>query len=152
MKQDPQEAKIVERMAAGVFCREGFLGDDLRPLGEILDADQSTLAGLGVTDAQLAERLGEVLLRAMSALGREAAIDDERSAVYFEAMGRIPCPFGDGVYAKGEAQLTDAASGKGILFTPLSVHMIAEHGFYQGRGSRYRFEPEELAEALRVSP
>ncbi len=40
MKTSPEERRIVERMAPGALCRDGFLGDDLRPVREILEADR----------------------------------------------------------------------------------------------------------------
>ena len=40
MKQTPTEDRILERMTRGVLSRGGFLGDDPRPLAEILDTDE----------------------------------------------------------------------------------------------------------------
>ena len=68
-------------------------------------------------------------------------------------MGRIICPWPHcGLAPKGEVLLTDSRSAKTILFSPLSVHLIAEHGFYQGRGSRYRIEPADLVDILDIAP
>ena len=147
MKQSPQEQRLTRRMAPGALCREGFLGDDARPLGEIIDADRSTVEGLGVTHEQIAAKLASVLRQAAAALGRPVRVSDDLAAVWHEAMGKIPSPFGDGVFAKGEVELADARTGRTLCFTPLSVHLIARHGFYQGRGGRYRIEP---ADACRI--
>ena len=149
MKQIPEERKIAERMAPGVLCREGFLGADTRPLGEILDADNSTVAGLDLTHEQIAARLGEVLRQAVAGLGTTVRVGQGLTCIHREAMGRIPCPWGRcGTFPKGQAELTEAATGRTLCFTPLSVHLIAAHGFYQGRGSRYRMEPDRLAPVL----
>jgi len=149
MKTDPQEQAVTERMAPGVLSRDGFLGHDTRPLSEIIDADRSTLVGLGVTNEQIAGRLGQILRDAMAAQGTPVRVGEHLVATYQEAMGRIASPWsGEGVFAKGQVELTDERGGRGILCTPLSVHMIAEHGFYQGRGSRYRLEPELLCRML----
>ena len=60
-----------------------------------------------------------------------------------EVRGRIPCPFGGcGAFPKGEAELVDTKTGRRMRFTPLSVHMVREHGFYGGQGSRYRLDPK----------
>ena len=148
MKQTPEERAISERLGPGVLCREGFLGRDGRPLGEILDTDNSTVAGLGLTHEQIARGLGDVLRRAVAALGTPVGVGEGCEAVYREAMGRIPCPWGGcGTFRKGHVELTDAA-GEAVCFTPLSVHLMAEHGFYQGRGSRYRLEPGRVARML----
>ena len=149
MKQTPQERILVGRMAPGVLCREGFLGPDARPLGEILDTDNSTVVGLDLTHERIAARLGAVLRRAVAALGTPVSVGEGLTAVHHEAMGRIPCPWGRcGTFAKGEVELADDLTGRTLRFTALSVHQIAEHGFYQGRGSRYRLDPAELWAAL----
>jgi hypothetical protein len=71
---------------------------------------------------------------------------DHLTATWHEGMGRIPSPWpGDGVFPKGELELTDNRSGRSIRITPLSIHLIAAHGFYQGWGAPYRLEPADLA-------
>jgi hypothetical protein len=136
-------------MGAGVLSREGFLASDLRPLGEILDADRSAVERLGLSHRLLAGRLAEILVQAISALGAAVDVGDDLQAVYREAMGRIPCPWGEGLrFPKGEVELTHRPSGRTIRFSPLSVHLVGEHGFYQGKGSRYRLEPEVVCDIL----
>jgi len=149
MKLSPEDRIITERLAAGVLCRDGFLGDDRRPLPEILEADLATVEALELTHEQIADRLGQALRDAMARYGTPADAGGGLEAVYVEAMGRIPCPFGCGtVAAKGQVELTRTATGRRICFTPLSVHLIEAHGFYQGRGSRFRLDPRDAAEIL----
>ncbi len=150
MKQSPEEQRIIERMQPGVFCLDGFLGSDRRSLPEILDADNSIVIGLGVTHQQIAAVLEGVLDRSVTACGGPADVADGVVAEFHEAMGRIPCPFGDGVYHKGEVVLADRSTDREYHFTPLSVHMIAEHGFYQGIGSAYRIEPDLICSLLGI--
>ena len=145
MKLSPEDSKLMQRMAPGALCRDGFLGDDPRPLGEILDSDRSTVEGLGLTHEDIATALAGAMQAAMPACGAPVAVGDRLTATYSEAMGRIPSPWGDGVFPKGEIALTDTATGETILFTPLSVHLISRHGFYQGRRGRYRVEPAAVA-------
>ena len=148
--QDPDERKITDRMQPGVHSREGFLGSDRRSLGEILDADRAAVEALRVTNERLAAKLAGVMEKAMAACGAPIKVNDHLLAVFREAMGRIPSPFGDGVFAKGEVELTDTRTGQTIRFTPLSVHLIAAHGFYQGIGSRYRIEPATLCRVFEL--
>ena len=49
MKHTPDMQRVIERMKPGVLSLHGFLGADRRSLEEILDADASTVAGLGTT-------------------------------------------------------------------------------------------------------
>lgn len=147
MKLSPQEQTIMDRMAPGVYCRDGFLGDDRRPLNVIVDTDHSTLEGLGIEAVDLAGPLQDILDQTVDALGAPVPVRPGLEAEYSESMGRIPCPYGDGVHRKGEVTLR-SDDGTVLRFTPLSVHLIAEHGFFQGKGSRYRLEPEALARLL----
>ena len=145
MKENPHIRHIVERMATGVLSRDGFLGTDFRPLEEILEADGAAVTRLGSSHQELGRELEKVFLAARAALGTKVLVGDSFNAVHKEAMGRIPCPWGHcGTFAKGHVELVDIQSGLRIMFTALSVHMIAAHGFYQGRGSRYRLEPNEV--------
>jgi len=149
MKLSPRDRQITERMRPGVLCREGFLGRDRRTLSEILDADRSAVAGLDLTHERIAAELARALEAAMAGLGREVDLDERLRATWHEAMGRIPCPWGGcGTFPKGELELRDETSARRLVCTPLSIHLIAAHGFYQGRGSRYRLEPARLAELL----
>ncbi|MBM4038595.1 MAG: hypothetical protein FJ290_08785 [Planctomycetes bacterium] len=150
MKQSPQLAQVVRRMAAGVLSRDGFLGADPRPLEEVLDADGSAIAALGTTHEEIAARLREVFDQARAALGTPVRIGERLVAVHHEAMGRIPCPWGGcGVFPKGEVELTDTATGESLSLTALGIHMVGKHGFYNGRGTRYRLEPDAIARLLR---
>lgn len=149
MKESPGERRIAERMAPGVLSREGFMGTDRRPLSEIIDADFAEVTRLGTTHEALALELGRVLDAAVAAMGAAVTLGANRTARYRDAMGRMPCPFGGcGVFPKGEVELSDPDTGETIRFTPLSVHMVAEHGFYQGRGSPYRLDPAALVRLL----
>jgi len=144
MKLSPDEIRITERMAPGALCRDGLLGTDRRPLREILEADRSVVAGLDATHEAIAEKLSHVYGQARDAFGNPVDIGDGMTAVFHEAMGRIPCPWGDGSFPKGVVELT-APDGAVHTFTALSVHLIAAHGFYQGHGSPFRLEPALLA-------
>ncbi|MHC4561643.1 MAG: hypothetical protein ACYS8X_02605 [Planctomycetota bacterium] len=149
MKQTPYDQHVLERMAPGALCAEGFLGDDPRDLSDILADDDSAVVAAGASHEQIAAKLDDWMHRAIAELGRPVGLSVDITATWHEGMGRIPSPWpGEGVFPKGELELTDARTGKTLLTTPLSVHLIATHGFYQGRGSRYRIEPTELIAAL----
>ena len=152
MKELPEERKIRRRLAAGVLCREGFLGPDRRAIQEILDTDRAEVRRLGTTHEEIAARLGEVCEAATAALGAEVPVAGGRlRAVFHEAMGYIPSPWGDGVrFPKGEVEVIDPETGRTLRFTPLSVHLIGAYGFYQGRGSRYRVEPADAVRMFRL--
>jgi hypothetical protein len=137
-------------MAPGVLCRDGFLGTDRRPLREILEADEHAVAGLGTTHEAIAAKLQGIYDRARAGLGTSVDVGEGLTAVYREAMGRIPCPWGDGSFPKGVVELT-ADDGETVPFTALSVHLISAHGFYQGRGSPFRLEPVVVADLFALA-
>lgn len=149
MKRTPQDDRIVANMQPGVLCSEGFLGSDSRDLAEIISTDDAMVRELGLTHEQLAGALGRACTAAMATYGTPTIIGDHLQGICGPAMGVIPCPWGHGkTCAKGEIELTDTRTGRVIVFTPLSVHLIEEHGFYQGKGSRYRIEPADAAKLL----
>ncbi len=140
---------VVDRMAAGVLCLEGFLGADRRTLEEVLDADAADAAALGLAHERIADRLADILDGAVAALGVPVEVAPGVVALWREAMGRIASPWpGEGTFPKGEVELTGPPADKEVRFTALSIHLIRRHGFYQGRGTRYRLEPERLARLL----
>jgi hypothetical protein len=152
MKLPPHLQTVVDRMRPGVLCREGFLGDDDRPLPEILDSDDAEVESLGLSHERIAAELQKVLEAARGGFETPVRVGEHLVAVHREAMGPIPSPWSEGrVFSKGEVELTDEQSGRVFRFTPLSIHLIAAHGFYEGRGSRYRLEPAEIAEVLDIA-
>ncbi len=137
----------MERLAPGALCRDGFLGDDRRGLPEILDADLATVEALGLTHRDIARVLDAACRDAMAQLGAPVHLPGgSLVAEFHEAMGVIASPWPDGkCLPKGEVVVADTATGERIAYTPLSVHLIGEHGFYQGRGCPYRLEPAKVA-------
>jgi len=70
--------------------------------------------------------------------------NDFRIKVFWQ-RGMIPCPFGErGLHHKIIAEVTHLKKGGKIKFSQLSVHLIREHGFFEGRGSVFRLDPEIL--------
>lgn len=152
MKETPDDKALEDRLGASKFSGEGFLGTDHRPVDEIVAADLHALAQLGVSKEALLAALRDAYEKARAALGGEVEIRPGVTAVAHESMGRIPSPFrGDGVFEKGDVVLT-AAAGEQLVLTALGLAMIEKHGFFQGRGSRYRVEPARAAALLGLVP
>ena len=153
MKQAPDWKEIRERMRPGRLTRDGMLGNDARSLEEIIDADAATLGRLGVSRHDVASRLRMISLRARNALGTPVEIGPEFEAWMDEGMGRISCPFGHpGRLAKGVTYLRHRPTGRVLQWSDLGVHMIEEHGFFEGTGSSFRLEPEEIIRLPGVAP
>ncbi len=143
MKESPQDQSLHARLEASKFSAGGFLGEDHRTVDEIIVDDERTLDELGVTQEQIADALQEALGKAKAAYGNEVEIRPGVTALFYESMGRIPSPFrGEGVFEKGEAEIKNS-SGQSLRVSPLSIHLIRLHGFFQGKGSAYRVEPRD---------
>lgn len=149
MKQTPDWSEAQERMRPGRLTRDGMLGDDTRSLAEIIDGDAAALARRGVTCPDLAERLRRISGMARNALGTPVEVAPDFEAWMDEGMGRIPCPFGHpGRVPKAVTYLRRRSTGRLIQWSDLNIHMIEEHGFFEGTGAAFRLEPEEAAEML----
>ncbi len=146
MKQSPEDLKLIERLASSRFSGSGFMGDDRRSLEETLAADRHALERLGVSAATLVRRLRAADRLAREACGAPVVLCPGMEARHYEAMGRVPSPFhGDGMFPKGETRIS-WKDGRQLRVSALGIALIERHGFFQGRGSPYRIEPELAAE------
>ncbi len=128
---------------------DGFFGTDGRPLEEIVDADMVTLAHLGYTAAQVADRMQELTALAIPELGNPVVAGGNLTVTSQDYMGRIICPWPHPMSLAKRitfAQRTD--SDESIRWTDLSIHMIAEHSFFEGKGSAFRIEPARLVKVI----
>jgi hypothetical protein len=66
----------------------------------------------------------------------------------------LPSPFGDPkrLYHKIVATVTNTKQNKELRYTQLNVHMIRDHGFFEGKGSVFRLEPEDVVTILDIRP
>ncbi len=150
--------ELERRMRPGAFSQVGFLGRTER-LEEVLDRDRQILVDLGLTPAEIAAPL-DALLDAAEASARNRARLGDLSVRIELTTGFQICPWasdpnqaqcnaGGGVR---HASLTWQARNhrtRGRLSGPgLIVHLIRDHGFFEGRGSPHRVDPEELARIL----
>jgi len=142
MKETPEDKNLVTNLAASKFSGDGFLGNDQRPVDEIIASDLRQLAEIGRTVDEAVQLLSNAYERTRAGLGDEVVLYPGITGKFFESMGRIPSPFrGDGVFEKGEAVVTDQIGGQSIIITKLGLNLIEKHHFFQGIGSRYRIEP-----------
>ncbi|MBD3317106.1 MAG: hypothetical protein GF344_15065 [Chitinivibrionales bacterium] len=153
MEESPSEKQLRQRLSASRFSAEGFLGEDNRSIDEIINEDTGTLERSAVSHEQLVTALKEVYGRAREALGAEITLKQGVAARYYESMGKIPSPYrGDGVFEKGEVIVRNADGSRRIIITSLGIALIEKHGFFQGKGSRYRIEPSTAIDLLEVKP
>ncbi|MCF7933748.1 MAG: hypothetical protein K9M84_08760 [Spirochaetia bacterium] len=151
MKQSPQFTKIQEQMKPGVITLDGFLGTDTRNLIDILVEDDGTVRRLGLTHAQIADRMEYFRQKGLDGLGEFIHIDSSFDVRVDSVRGVLPSPFGGpGMYQKVNTTVRNLRIGREVTFTDMHIHFVRDHGFYEGKGSAYRIDPEVLIEVLEL--
>lgn len=151
MKQTPHENKIQPNFLPGKLSKDGFLGSDTRHVHDIIDADRLTLERLGVTQKQIADRLQYFISEGKKAIEGEVAVDNFRVKIIW-SRGMLACPFGEPkLHHKIVATVYNKNLDKELVYSQLNVHMIRDHGFFEGKGARFRMEPEEIVEILELT-
>lgn len=149
MKKSPELQKLEQILRSSKLSAAGFMGEDTRPLVEIIDADLAELARLGYTAEQLVEKMQNITDLAAKALGNWAKIDDTCRAKVDEAKGRIPCPWPHPAYFdKRVTTLKNTQTGDEIKWSDLNIHLIKEHSFFEGKAGPFRIEPTHLIRML----
>ncbi|GAK57525.1 hypothetical protein U27_04492 [Candidatus Vecturithrix granuli] len=151
MKETPQEKQLHENFMPGKITREGFLGDDTRHVHDIIEDDAHTLAHLSVSREQIADRLQYFIEEGKKGLETVVDLGDYTAHVVWD-RGMLPSPFGypKRLYHKIVATVVNKKLQKEIRYSQLNVHMIRDHGFFEGKGSAFRLEPEEVVEVLEI--
>ncbi len=149
MKRTPRTERIEELMRSSHLVAGGFLGDDRRPLEEIVEVDRAEVARLGGDCEMIAARMTELTERAKHGLGNFVRIDDVLDVAADDNRGVLICPYGDDTrHFKTVTTARRSDTGVEVRWPDLSIHFIAAHGFFQGRGSAFRLEPADLIRIL----
>ncbi|MDT8302629.1 MAG: hypothetical protein RQ760_14185 [Sedimentisphaerales bacterium] len=149
MKESPQMQKLEQILRSSKLAAGGFMGDDLRSINEIISVDSSKVSKLGYTIEQIASRMQAITDAATMRLGTWAKVDENHRAVVEEAKGALVCPWPHpGRYAKRVTTAENCDSGEIIRWSDLNIHLIAKHGFFEGRGAAFRIEPEKLINVI----
>ena len=150
MKVRPEMKDIERDMQAGRLSLDGFLGNDTRSLEAIINEDDSTLKAINTTAEAMGRMMRRITRAGMEAQGEPVEYDGYQVEV-MEYKGWIPCPFKDNrKFSKRITNAVNLATGEGIQWTDVGVHLIKDHGFFQGHGSPYRLDPIKLAAFLRM--
>lgn len=149
MKQSPNMRDLEFMLRSSRIVAGGFMGTDGRPLEEIVDTDMVSLAHLGCTVAQVADRIQELTALAIPELGNPVAVGGNLTVTSQDYMGRIICPWPHPMrLAKRITVARRTDTDESIRWTDLSIHMIAEHSFFEGKGSPFRIEPGKLVHLI----
>ena len=150
MKQSPRDKKLEEMLRSTRLVAGGFMGADPRHPIEIIEQDTAALENLGVTTGQLAQRMRELTELAKPRLG--TWIDDAFGKIRIKSedfKGTLVCPWPHpGFYEKRITTVEHLQTHQQIIWTDLNIHMIEEHGFFEGKGAFFRIEPKEIVSIL----
>lgn len=151
MKQSPQLQKIQENLKPGVITLHGFLGSDDRNLIDILTEDDGAVKRLGLSHESIAARMEMLRDQGKDGLGEFIQVPPYFEVRVDSVRGKLPSPFGGpGLHQKRNTIVRNTNLNKEIVFSDLHIHLIKNHGFYEGKGSLFRLDPAALCEILEI--
>jgi hypothetical protein len=149
MKQSPQDKNLEQVLRSGKLTIGGFMGADLRRIHEIIAQDTASLIKLGYSCSQIARRLQELRDTARPELGNWVKISKVLLVKSEDYKGLIVCPW---PHAGGfEKRITTAQrldTNQSASWSDLNIHLIKEHHFFEGKGSFFRIEPQEMVNVI----
>ncbi len=149
MKESPQTKKLEEMLRSGKLAAGGFMGKDTRHVWEIIEADRSQVERSGYDCQQIAERMTELTEQAKPRLSNWVKLSQGIEASCVDFKGSIICPWPHPAKSiKRITTLRRTKTQQTIRWTDLSIHLIAEHNFFEGKGSAFRIDPKELIDFI----
>ncbi len=152
MKMTPEFVKAQANMQPGVITSAGFLGEDTRPIVEIITEDEATMQRLGLDFDEVVTRMHHLMEEGRKGLGEPTTVDGAWIVQVYEARGFLASPFEDGIYRKVNAEVKRSEDGRpgteAVLFSELSIHLVEKYHFLQGHGSPFRLEPAVVKRVL----
>jgi hypothetical protein len=152
MKMSPEYTKAQANMQPGVITADGFLGEDHRPIVDIIADDEKEMKRDGLEFDETVALMRHLLDEGRKGLGEPVTVDRKWIVQVFEARGFLPSPFEDGIFRKVNAQVTLLTDGESteqsILYSDLSLHLIDKYHFFQGKGASFRLAPGAIKRVL----
>ncbi len=149
MKQSPDVEKLEQVLRSSRLVAGGFLGSDTRTPEEIIEEDTAKAERLGQSVSHIAARMKEITEQAKRGLGTVVNISGRLECRVTDTRGWIPCPWPHpGKYSKAVTHAKRTDTGESAIWSDLSIHMIGEHGFFEGRGSSFRINPARLIDII----
>ncbi|WP_246157079.1 hypothetical protein [Oceanispirochaeta crateris] len=140
--------KAQENMAPGVITADGFLGEDTRPLQDMIVETEELMRHHGIDIDNVVQTLKDMMEEGRNGLGEPITVDEKWIVQTSEARGHLPCPFEDGIERKITTVIRNIKQGESIMISSLSLHLLKKHHFLEGKGSAFRLDPEKLKRVL----
>jgi hypothetical protein len=152
MKMSPEYAKAQANMQPGVITSDGFLGDDRRPIVEIIAEDEAAMEREQLEFDEVVALMHRLMDEGRKGLGEPVTVDGKWLVQVSEARGHLASPFEDGIFRKINASVALLEDGRPtdhtILFSDLSLHLMEKYHFLQGKGSSFRLSPHAIKAVL----
>jgi hypothetical protein len=152
--------QLEQRMWPGRWSAEGYLREGNSVI-EVIKADAAALTRLGIEPAAIASRLEELLERGSASEWEPVHVDHWLVTVRRTRKLRA-CPWAKsnvdlctvGVGAlklsSNDFEIRRQGDSEAVSGTGLCVHLIRDHAFFCGPGTRYRMEPETAGRVLKL--
>ncbi len=151
-------SEVERRMRPGAWFTHGFLSAN-SSLAAVLADDAGRLTALGVTAGQIGERLAELLKSDAKSDWFWPFQTGEHTVEIRRRRGFITCPWAPDEFepcvvghstppTANEFLIRRRGSLQRLEGFELSAHLIRDHAFFGGPGSRFRLEPEEAVAVL----
>ncbi len=149
-KRSPEMRRLEEMLRASRISSSGFLGTDTRSVEEIIAEDMAAVETSGYRLNEIAERMQLITERAKQGIETEVEIEPGLFARATHTRGLLPCPWPHpGLFGKTVTHIRQTGSTPlETRWSDLSIHLIEEHGFFQGRGADFRLNPDELIKII----
>lgn len=149
MKLSPTDKIIQDKMKAGVLTAEGFLGTDKRNFRDIIAEDMKKVNSFDKSLEDIADRMQYLMEKSFLSYDGSILVDKDYEVEYKSYRGVLLSPFPRaGRFGKATIKVTNLKNNMSVVWTPLHVHFIRDYGFFEGKGSRFRIEPEMLFRAI----
>jgi hypothetical protein len=152
MKMSPEYTKAQANMAPGVITSDGFLGEDRRPIVDIISDDEREMEREGVDFEETVTLMRHLFDEGRKGLGEPVTVDGRWIVQVFEARGFLASPFEDGIFRKINAQVRlldgEKPTEHSLLYSDLSLHLIEKYHFLQGKGASFRLTPAAIRRVL----
>jgi hypothetical protein len=156
--QIPDNEELERRMRPGIFSVKGFLGPH-EQLSDVLAHDAELLAATGASANQLATKLDALISLAVGSK-RDVVVHSpfEIRITRFKGFQLCPwvespihgqCTTGGGVqFGSIDWHIRNKHNKTELKGPGLIVHLIRDHGFFEGPESPYRIDPVKLYRLL----
>jgi hypothetical protein len=142
-------ADLEKDMRPGALSRAGFLGKGESLLSVLAADNQYVVDELGLTHQELAKHLRALAAIGMREKGKEFTYHGRRFKVtVLHSRGFQDSPFKDDIRTNSDATAHNLDNGTSFEYSFLVPLMIERYGFYEGKGTPYRVDPQKTVELL----